>query len=100
MAKDSTIEETKQTLVQRFRAWGGKYLSVPSSSNLSFPTAIDLDMYHSIWLTYRPVRKLIPAYFARLAHHRATCPPFPGLPHALHSCPPLHQLCQPPRLQD
>jgi hypothetical protein len=27
MAKDSTIEETKQTLVQRFRAWGGMWPS-------------------------------------------------------------------------
>jgi hypothetical protein len=27
MADDDTIEETKQTLVQRFRAWGGKYQS-------------------------------------------------------------------------
>jgi hypothetical protein len=24
MSKDSTIEEAKQSLVQRFRAWGGK----------------------------------------------------------------------------
>jgi hypothetical protein len=27
MADDDNIEETKQTLVQRFRAWGGKYQS-------------------------------------------------------------------------
>lgn len=24
MADDSTVEETKQTVIQRFRAWGGK----------------------------------------------------------------------------
>lgn len=25
MADDSTVEETKETLIQRFRAWGGKW---------------------------------------------------------------------------
>jgi hypothetical protein len=35
MADDDTIEETKQTLVQRFRAWGGKY---QSTSHIIDPT--------------------------------------------------------------
>jgi hypothetical protein len=35
MADDETIEETKQTLVQRFRAWGGKF---QSASDLTVQT--------------------------------------------------------------
>lgn len=52
MAKDSSIEATKQTLVQRFRAWGGKYLSVSSSFKLLFHTAIDRHIYNTLLLTY------------------------------------------------
>lgn len=88
MPADSRVEETKQTLVQRFRAWGGTSATfeplLPISTLWVNPNRI------AKALTLFPSRKFIPAYRARLAHRRATCASIPVLPDALPASPTVH----------
>lgn len=96
MPSDSA-EETKRTLVQSFRAWGGTHENYSPHfvySRLNPRPGIQFKT-----LTSR-TRKFLPTDGARLAHLCAARAPIPVLPDALPARPAFHKLCQHPRIQD
>ena len=80
MADDDTIEETKQTLVQRFRAWGGKY---QSTSHIIDPTnhGEQFKQQNSIDTVYQTENSFPPSLLASLiaAQHMKPFQFFPML---------------------